>query len=72
LQVPVLVAHGEEDTTVPFKQSKWMADALARAGKPFEFHAYPGEGHGFDKSKNLADWLDRLEAFLARYNPVAP
>lgn len=72
LQVPVLIAHGEEDTTVPFKQSKWMVDALTRAGKPFEFHAYPGEGHGFDKSENLADWLNRLEAFLTRYNPVAP
>ncbi|MBO9575643.1 MAG: S9 family peptidase [Sphingobium sp.] len=70
LKVPVLVVHGEEDTNVPFKQSKWLVDALKKAGKDFEFHSYPGEGHGFDKPADLQDWLDRLEAFLTKNNPA--
>jgi len=69
LQVPVLIAHGEDDTNVPYKQGKWMAEALKKAGKSFEFYSYADEGHGFDKPENLQSWLDRLEAFLAKHNP---
>ena len=69
LKVPVLVAHGEEDLTVPFDQAKSYADALKQAGAAFEYHAYPKEGNGFADPKNAADWLERLDAFLARHNP---
>jgi dipeptidyl aminopeptidase/acylaminoacyl peptidase len=69
LSVPVLVAHGDEDTRVPYRQSSVYAAALAKAGKAHEFHTYAGEGHGLASSKNLEDWLTRLEAFLGKYNP---
>jgi dipeptidyl aminopeptidase/acylaminoacyl peptidase len=69
LKIPVLLAHGDDDQTVPFKQSKLYVDALHRAGKQVEFAVYPGEGHGFSSTANLKDWLDRLEAFLNKYNP---
>jgi dipeptidyl aminopeptidase/acylaminoacyl peptidase len=69
LTVPVLIAHGDDDQTVPPRQSKLYAEALVKAGKVHEFHAYPEEGHGFTSSDNLKDWLDRLEAFLKKYNP---
>jgi dipeptidyl aminopeptidase/acylaminoacyl peptidase len=70
LRVPVLIAHGDDDQTVPVKQSKLYADALTKAGKPFELKIYPEEGHGFSTDANLKDWLDRLEAFLAKHNPA--
>lgn len=70
LQVPVLIAHGEADTRVPFKQSGQYVAALTAAHKVHEFVAIPKEGHGFTTSANAQLWLDKLDAFLAKYNPA--
>jgi len=67
---PVLLAHGDADKTVLYRQSTSYRDALQKAGKSYEFIAYPGEDHGFENPDNLADWLTRLETFLARHNPA--
>jgi dipeptidyl aminopeptidase/acylaminoacyl peptidase len=69
LKVPVLIMHGDTDQTVPYNQSKLYADALKKAGKTFEFYTHAKEGHGFSSATNLQDWLDRLDTFLAKYNP---
>lgn len=69
---PILLTHGDEDSNVPFSQFKKMMDALKKAKKPVESHIYEGEGHGFEDSANAKDWLDRLEAFLAKHNPADP
>lgn len=66
---PVLLAHGEEDTNVPFKQFKAMRDAAAKEGKPIQVLTFPEEGHGFDKADNETLWLETLEAFLRAHNP---
>ena len=70
LNRPVLLAHGEEDTNVPFKQFKAMRDAAAKEGKTLEMLTFPEEGHGLDKAENEARWLDTLGAFLAKHNPA--
>ncbi len=70
LNRPVLLTHGDQDSTVPFSQHKTMMAALKKAGKTVESHVYEGEGHGFDDNANEKDWLDRLEAFLAKHNPA--
>lgn len=70
LKVPVLIAHGDADPRVPFKQSKQYADALTAAGKVHEFYPIPDEVHGFTKAANEQLWLDKLDAFLAKYNPA--
>jgi dipeptidyl aminopeptidase/acylaminoacyl peptidase len=67
---PVLVAHGEEDTNVPFKQFTLLRDAAAKAGKPIEQLTFPTEGHGFADPENRAKWFNAIEAFLARHNPA--
>lgn len=69
LRVPVLIVHGDADRRVPYNQSSLYAAALARAGKPHEFHTYPKEGHDLSSMENFKDWLDRLEAFLVKNNP---
>jgi dipeptidyl aminopeptidase/acylaminoacyl peptidase len=71
LQVPLLMVHGDEDQRVPYKQSKLYADALAKTGKPYEFVTLKGEGHGFSSDANRQLWLDKLEAFLTKYNPAS-
>jgi dipeptidyl aminopeptidase/acylaminoacyl peptidase len=70
LRVPLLIGHGEEDGTVPPKQSRRMVEALQKAGANVTPVFYKDSEHGFASSKDLEDWLKRLEAFLARYNPA--
>lgn len=70
LSRPVLLAHGEDDTNVPFKQFKMMRDAAAKAGKPVEVLTFADEGHGFTKAEDATKWLDTLDAFLMKYNPA--
>ncbi len=66
---PVLLAHGERDTRVPFKQFTAFKTAANAAGKPLELLTFPDEAHGIAKPANETRWLDRLEAFLRRHNP---
>lgn len=70
LRTPVLIAHGERDTTVPPSQSRDMVRALTRTGATMESVFYREEGHGFARPQDSADFLRRVEAFLARHNPA--
>ena len=42
---PILIAHGENDSTVPTNQSQRLADALAAAGVGHELRRVVGMGH---------------------------
>lgn len=42
---PLLIVHSDTDRSVPIQQPVEMADALARAGAPFEFLHYKARGH---------------------------
>lgn len=70
LKVPLLIGHGEQDQRVPAKQSHAIVEALQKAGAPVTSVFYKDSAHGFDSSADLEDWLKRLEAFLAKYNPA--
>jgi len=70
IKVPLLIAHGEEDTNVPPSQSHNMVNALAKANILVSSVFYKEDGHGFDNAADLEDWLKRLEEFLAKYNPA--
>ncbi len=63
---PVLLLHGDADTSVPPAQSAAVEDALRRAGTPVERHVYEGEGHGWRRAATIADELDRIDSFLSR------
>jgi carboxymethylenebutenolidase len=43
---PVLGIYGEADTRIT-SQAPALADAMKSAGKSYEYHVYPGAGHGF-------------------------
>lgn len=67
LQGPLLLAYGERDERVPLAHGSQLRDALAAAGRPPEWVAYPGEGHGFYEWEHRQDHWRRIEAFLARH-----
>ena len=69
-RVPLLIAHGEKDTTVPTSQSRNLVRALAGRNVVLESVFYPEAEHGFTRPQDSADFLRRVEAFLARHNPA--
>ena len=70
MKVPLFIAHGEADKTVPVKQSRTMVEALQKRGADVTSVFYKDSGHGFDSSADYDDWLRRLEAFLTKHNPA--
>jgi dipeptidyl aminopeptidase/acylaminoacyl peptidase len=69
VSIPVLIGHGEDDDTVPAKQSHKMVDALTKAHANVTSVFYKDSQHDFGSSADMRDWLTHLEAFLAKYNP---
>ncbi|HEY5723602.1 MAG TPA: prolyl oligopeptidase family serine peptidase [Allosphingosinicella sp.] len=72
LNLPVLIAHGERDSTVPVDQSRKMVAALKGRGAAVQSAFYPNAGHGFDRTEDSVDFLRRVEAFLEVHNPAGP
>ena len=70
LSRPVLLAHGTEDTNVPYRQFKKMRDATENAPVKPKLLTIKGEGHSFSKPENEKQWYDALEAFLTKHNPA--
>ena len=61
---PILLMHGELDTTVPIRQSELMADALEDAGKPVSFVKLEGDDHYLQLGSTRLQMLTALESFL--------
>ncbi len=67
VQVPILVAHGEQDDRVNPAQSEELVEALRRLGKTFQYVTYPTEAHGLLRASPMIDFYERLERFLDWY-----
>jgi dipeptidyl aminopeptidase/acylaminoacyl peptidase len=72
LHVPVLIAHGENDQTVPADQSRELVKALGDGHVQVESVFYPEAVHGFTRSEDAIDFYRRVQAFLAQHNPAGP
>jgi dipeptidyl aminopeptidase/acylaminoacyl peptidase len=68
-EIPVLLVHGRDDTVVPFEQSRIMADALKKAGKPVELVSLPGDDHWLTRGDTRLQTLQAVVAFLEKHNP---
>lgn len=66
---PVLLVHGDQDQNVDIAQSRTMAAALKRAGKPHDLIVYPGLAHDLDDSRVRTDMLKRSAEWLAAAMP---
>ena len=67
---PILLLHGLDDTVVPFEQSQAMADALRRAGRPYELIELEGEDHWLSMSQTRRRMLTETVRFLETHNPA--
>ena len=69
---PLLLIHGRDDTVVPIEQSRVMAEALRRAGKPVEFVELTGEDRWLSRSATRRQMLAETVRFLEANNPAGP
>ena len=67
IQVPVLIAHGDEDVRVPIGHAKKLRAALDKAGKPHEWLLLPDEGHGMRYLASQHLFYGKLLDFLGRH-----
>ncbi|WP_164156508.1 alpha/beta hydrolase family protein [Sandarakinorhabdus rubra] len=69
VSVPLQLIHGKDDTVVPIAQSRAMADAMRKAGKPVEVLELAGEDHWLSRPVTRIAMLEALVAFLEKHNP---
>jgi dipeptidyl aminopeptidase/acylaminoacyl peptidase len=69
VDIPVLLIHGADDTTVPFVQSQLMADALRRAGKSVELVTLKHEDHYLSHGDTRLQMLGATIDFLEKNDP---
>jgi len=67
--IPVLLIHGKDDTFVPQEQSLEMAEALKKAGKPYELVELPGEDYWLSRADTRIQMLQTVIKFLEKNNP---
>jgi dienelactone hydrolase len=67
VRVPLLIAHGEEDTRVLPSQSEAMVKALRRAGSPVEWMSFENAGHGLVLIRDQQRYYKALLAFFKRH-----
>ncbi len=71
VNMPLLLIHGTDDTTVPINQSERMVAAMKAAGKPVEYVTLLREDHWLTSSeKNRTDMLKAVVAFMETHNPA--
>jgi dipeptidyl aminopeptidase/acylaminoacyl peptidase len=69
ITIPILLVHGQDDTVVPLDQSRLMADALHKAGKPVELVVQKGEDHWLSRGETRLEMLTATMAFVEKHNP---
>ncbi|HEX8413596.1 MAG TPA: alpha/beta fold hydrolase [Sphingomicrobium sp.] len=68
--VPLLLVHGKKDRVVPIAQSREMVEGLRAARKDVTYIEQPAADHHFTRGEDRLQFLQALEAFLAKHNPV--
>jgi dipeptidyl aminopeptidase/acylaminoacyl peptidase len=69
---PILLLHGEIDTTVPLEQGRVMERALNGIGQTGPLIILAEDDHYLSKTASRVKFLSETEAFLGKHLPVAP
>ena len=60
----LLLIHGKDDTTVPIDQSEQMAQAMDKAGKPYQFIRVDSDDHQMRRAVSRKQMLEAMDKFL--------
>jgi len=66
MQIPMFIAHGEQDQQVPVSHSTGLMHELARYNLQHESCIFPNEKHCIANIDNYTHVLSRIQRFLAR------
>ena len=72
---PAFLVHTANDGAVPVENSMRFAEALKKAGVPFELNVYERGPHGFGlggKDPILSTWLQRCAEWLRAHRFISP
>lgn len=69
ITIPVLLVHGQDDTVAPLEQSRIMAEAMQKAGKPVQLVVQKGEDHWLSRGETRREMLAATMAFVETHNP---
>ncbi|HKK93172.1 MAG TPA: prolyl oligopeptidase family serine peptidase, partial [Longimicrobiales bacterium] len=72
MNTPLLLLHGEDDSTVRFMHAVEFYNGLRWLEKNVVLLAYPGEGHGLRQYENQKDFQIRTRQFFDHYLRGAP
>ena len=65
IQIPIMVYHGERDTTVPLEQSDWFVSKAKQSKQPVVFHQLADFAHGPAWTRKIfAEELHYIEDYL--------
>jgi dipeptidyl aminopeptidase/acylaminoacyl peptidase len=64
IEIPLMIAHGEEDNQVPFEHAVRLRSALDNAKKPYIWHKFSSESHGFYNPENQTKYMKDVLMFL--------
>lgn len=70
VKIPILLVHGNEDTVVPFEQSKVMERALKRADKSVKLVKLKGEDHWLSGADTRLELLQEMDTFIQTHLPT--
>jgi dipeptidyl aminopeptidase/acylaminoacyl peptidase len=67
LSSPLIIFQGLDDKVVPPAQSEAFRDVCVKKGIKHEYHAFEGEGHGFQKASSI---ITAMESEMKFYGEV--
>ena len=63
----IFIVHGKEDFRAAFEHAEVLRDKLDDMGRPYEWLAKDGEGHGFYNVDNRTELNDKVLVFLDKH-----
>jgi dienelactone hydrolase len=64
---PTLILHGTDDAAVPVSQAQHLDEALRDRGVEVDAHYFEGAGHNLTGDPNVADFNQKIVAFLCTH-----
>ena len=67
LEGKLLLIHGTSDPEAHFQNTMKLADALIRAGKPYDFLVMPGQAHSLWRGEHAAYWREAIRNYFEEH-----